>query len=199
MHCLVCQPQERGTLLSQLPRRNSPAIALRNAAPVKVFLPRLFAFFLSGCRFVAGIKLPVQHGIELLFQALTDFFCAIVFAPQMIHGEVKKQVIGDLNGFYSVSLLSATVATIATVALAVSFSPLQPSQPSRSLFIRSYKCQRDTPPFVPDFVFIADVVFIQQPARFDIQIFTQCICCHADVNGIGKRRGRACPYRLLCG
>lgn len=28
MHCLVCQPQERGTLLSQLPRRNSPNDAI---------------------------------------------------------------------------------------------------------------------------------------------------------------------------
>ncbi len=81
MHCLVCQPQERGTLLSQFPWRNSPAIALRNAAPVKIFLPRLFAFFLGRCRFVLGIELPVQHGIELLFQATTDFFFVIILAP----------------------------------------------------------------------------------------------------------------------
>ena len=64
----------------------------------------------------------------------------------------------------------ATVATIATAVLAVSFSPLQPSQPSRSLFVCGYKGQRDTPPFVPNFVLIADVVFVQQPAGLHIQI-----------------------------
>ena len=121
MRCRVCQPQERGTLLSQLPWRNSPSIALRNAAPVKIFLPRLFAFFLSGCRFVPGIELTVQHGIELLLQALTDFFFVIILAPQMVHGKVEKQVIGDLYGFHSVLLFSATVATIATVVLRYHF------------------------------------------------------------------------------
>ena len=78
MHCLVCQPQERGTLLSQLPRRNRPAIALRNAAPVKVFLPRLPPFFLGRGSLIAGIELSVQYGIELLFQALTDFFFVVI-------------------------------------------------------------------------------------------------------------------------
>ena len=124
MRFLVCQPQERGTLLSQLPRRNSPAIALRDTATVKIFLPRLFTLVLSRCRFVPGIELPVQHGVELLLQALTDFFFVFILTPQMIHGEVKKKIIGDLHGFHSVSLLSATVATIATVVLEVSFSPV---------------------------------------------------------------------------
>ena len=199
MRCRVCQPQERGTLLSQLPWRNSPSIALRNAAPVKIFLPRLFAFFLSGCRFVPGIELTVQHGIELLLQALTDFFFVIILAPQMVHGKVEKQVIGDLYGFYSVSLLSATVATIATVVLVVSDLPSQPSQPSHGLFAFSIIGQRNTPPLVPDFVLIADAVFVQQPARLHIQILTQRVCCHADMDGIGKLGGRACPYRLFCG
>ena len=53
-----------------------------------------------------------------------------------------------------------------------SFSPLQPSQLSRGLFVFGYEGQRDTPPFVPDFVLIADVVFIQQPARLHIQILS---------------------------
>ena len=100
MHCLVCQPQERGTLLSQLPRRNSPTIALRNAAPVKIFLPCLFAFFLSWCRFVPGIELPVQHGVELLLQAPTDFIFVFILAPQMVHGEVEDQTLGDLYAFH---------------------------------------------------------------------------------------------------
>ena len=121
MLCLVCQPQERGTLLSQLPRRNSPSIALRNTAPVKVFLSCLFPFYLGRCRFIPGIELPVQHGVDLLLQALTDFLFVIILAPQMVHGKVEKQVIGDLYGFHSVSLLSATVATIATVVLRYHF------------------------------------------------------------------------------
>ena len=100
MRYRVCQPQERGTLLSQLPWRNSPSIALRNAAPVKIFLPRLFAFFLSGCRFVPGIELTVQHGIELLLQALTDFLFVVVLTPQVIHGEVDEEIIGNLYAFH---------------------------------------------------------------------------------------------------
>ena len=100
MHCLVCQPQERGTLLSQLPRRNCPAIALRNAAPVKIFLPRLLPFFFVGSGFVPGIELPVQHGVELLLQALPDLFFKILLAPQMVHGEVHQQIIGDLYTFH---------------------------------------------------------------------------------------------------
>ena len=99
MRCLVCKQQERDTLLSQLPWRNSPPIALRNAAPVKVFLPCLLPFFLGRCRLIPGIELPVQHGVELLLQALTDFFFVIILAPQMVHGKVEKQVIGDLYGF----------------------------------------------------------------------------------------------------
>lgn len=187
MRFLVCQPQERGTLLSQLPRRNSPAIALRNAAPVKVFLPRLLPFFFGRSCFVPGIELPIQQGIELLLQVLTDFFFVTILPPQMVHGEVEKQIIGDLNGFHFDSLLSATVATIATVALTVSFSPLQPSQPSRGLFAFSIIGQCDTPTFVTNLVLIADAVFIQQPARFDIQIFAQSVCSHTDMDGIGKR------------
>ena len=93
-------------------------------------------------------------------------------------------------------LPSATVATIATVVLAVSDLPSQPSQPSRGLFAFSIIGQRDTSPFVPNLVLIADVVFIQQSARLHIQILAQRICRHADVNGIGKLGGRACPYRL---
>jgi len=45
---------------------NSPAIALRNAAPVKIFLPRLLPFFFGRGCLVAGIELPVQYGVELL-------------------------------------------------------------------------------------------------------------------------------------
>ena len=68
-------------------------IALRNDAPVEVFLPRQFAFFLSRGRFVLGIELPAQYRVELLLQALTNFFFVIILAPQMVHGEVKKQII----------------------------------------------------------------------------------------------------------
>ncbi len=105
---------------------------------------------------------------------------------------------GDAEG-RAAGFSSATVATIATVVLAVSFSPLQPSQPSRGLFAFSIIGQRNTSPFVPNLVLIADMVFVQQPARFYIQILAQRICCHAGMDGIGKRRGRTCPYRLFCG
>ena len=94
---------------------------------------------------------------------------------------------------------SATVATIATVVLVVSDLPLQPSQPSRGLFVCGYEGQRDTPPFVPNLVLIADVVFVQQPARLHIQILAQYVCRHADMDGIGKRRGRSCPDWMFCG
>ena len=132
MLCLVCQPQERGTLLSQLPRRNSPAIALRDTAPVKIFLPRLLPFFLGRRRLVPGIELPVQHGVELLLQTLTDFFFVIILTPADGTWRCLEKIIGDLYGFHSVLLLSATAAMIATAVLAVSFSP---SQPSRSLSV----------------------------------------------------------------
>ena len=98
--CFVCQPQERGTLLSQFPRRSSPSVALRHSTPVKILLPRLLPFFFGGSSLVPGIDLPVQHGVELLLQALPDFFFIIVFAPQMIHGEVDEQIIGDLYAFH---------------------------------------------------------------------------------------------------
>ena len=81
---LVCQQQERGTLLSQFPRRSSPSVALRHSTPVKILLPRLLPFFFVGSGFVPGIELPVQHGVELLLQALPDFFFKIILAPQMV-------------------------------------------------------------------------------------------------------------------
>ncbi len=51
---------------------------------------------------------------------------------------------------------------------------------------------------MPNFVLVADMVFIQQSARFYIQILAQGVCSHADGNGIGKLRGRACPSWLRC-
>ena len=93
---LVCQQQERGTLLSQLPRRSCPAIALRYSTPVKILLPRLLPFFFVGSSLIPGIDLPVQHGVELLLQALPDFFVEIIITPQMVHGEVDEKIIGYL-------------------------------------------------------------------------------------------------------
>ena len=89
-----------------------------------------------------------------------DFFFVVILTPQMVHGEVDEQIVGDLYGLHSASLLSATVATIATVVLAVSDLPSQPSQPSRGLFAFSIIGQRNTPPLVPDFVLIVDAVFV---------------------------------------
>ena len=104
---------------------------------------------------------------------MASSFCSffkIILAPQMVHGEVDEQIVGDLYGLHSASLLSATVATIATVILAVSDLPLQPSQPSRGLFAFSIIGQRDTPSFMTNLVLIADMVFIQQPTGLYIQI-----------------------------
>ena len=98
MHCLVCQPQERGTLLSQLPRRSRPAIALRHSTSVKILLPCLFPFLFGGSGLVLGIELSVQYGVKLLFQALPDFFVKIVLAVQMI----EHQIIGYLYTFHSI-------------------------------------------------------------------------------------------------
>ena len=99
---LVCQQQERDTLLSQFPRRSSPAIALRYPTAVKILLPCLFPFLFGGSSLVPGIDLQVQHGVELLLQALLDFFAEIVLAVQMIEHQINKQIIGYLYTFHSI-------------------------------------------------------------------------------------------------
>ena len=100
--CLVCQQQERGTLLSQLPRRSRPAIALRHSTASKILLPCLFPFFFGGSGLVLGIELSVQYGVKLLFQALPDFFVKIVLAVQMLEHQINKQIIGYLYTFHSI-------------------------------------------------------------------------------------------------
>ena len=42
---------------------------------------------------------------------------------------------------------------------------------------------------MPDFVLIADAVFVQQPARLHIQILTQRICRHTGMDGIASAEG----------
>ena len=63
-------------------------------------VPRLLPFFFVGSGFVPGIELPVQHGVELLLQALPDFFVEIIITPQMVHGEVDEKIIGYLYAFH---------------------------------------------------------------------------------------------------
>lgn len=132
IHSLVCQTQERGTLLLSLPRGNSPAVALGHTPAVKIFLPSLFTLFLGGCDLVLRIELTVEHGVKLSLQTLSDFLVKIVFAVQVVQHQINEQLIGYLHIFHSLPFLSATIATVATVILTVSFSPLRPSQPSRS-------------------------------------------------------------------
>lgn len=128
---LVCQQQERGTLLSQFPRRSSPSVALRHSTPVKILLPRLLPFFFVGSGFVPGIELPVQHGVELLLQALPDFFFKIILAPQMVHGEVDEQIIGDLYAFIFLSFPIRDGRNDCDGCFDGIIPPSRPSQPSR--------------------------------------------------------------------
>ena len=102
MRCLVRQQQERGTLLSQFPRRSRPAIALRHSTAVKILLPCLLLLFFGRRGFVPGIELSVQYGVKLLFQALPDFFVESVLAVQMIEHQINKQIIGYLYTFHSI-------------------------------------------------------------------------------------------------
>ena len=123
---------------------------------------------------------------------VSSLFAGILCAQSSAHIHLKLSGFFDGDGGRGrlcYRPFSATVATIATVALAVSFSPLQPSQPSRSLFAFSIIGQRDTPPFVPNLVFIADVVFIKKSSRLYIQILAQYVCRHANIDSIGKFRG----------
>ena len=94
MLCLVRQQQERGTLLSQFPRRSRPAIALRHSTAVKILLPCLLLLFFGRRGFVPGIELSVQYGVKLLLQTLPDFFVEIDLAVQMIEHQINKQIIG---------------------------------------------------------------------------------------------------------
>ncbi len=117
MLCLVCQQQERGTLLSQLPRRSRPAIALRHSTAVKILLSCLIPLLFGRRGLVPGIELPVQYGVKLLLQTLPDFFVEIDLAVQMIEHQINKQIIGLSAHFSFDSFLSVTVVTIVTVFL----------------------------------------------------------------------------------
>ena len=66
LHFLVCQAQERGTLLLSLPGGNSPSIALRHSTAVEIFPPCLLALLLGGRGLVLRVELPVQHGVDFL-------------------------------------------------------------------------------------------------------------------------------------
>ena len=67
------------------------------------------------------VELSVEHGIQLLLQALSDFFIETVLAIQMVKHQIDEQLIGYLYVFHSLRFLSATIATIATVIWVVSF------------------------------------------------------------------------------
>ena len=94
---------------------------------------------------------------------------------------------------------------MATVVLVVSFSPLRPSQPSRLCLqnhfvaggVDNHISELDLPPGVLGLVLIADMVFVQQSAGLDIQIFGERICRHAHIGSIGKFGRRTCPFALI--
>ena len=106
---------------------------------------------------------------ELIVGNICRQLLRIIFCP---HPSQTLRIFrwGRGRGRSCCRLSSATVATIATVVLTVSDLPLQPSQPSRGLFVCGYENQWDTPTFMTNRVLIADMVFIQQPAGFYIQI-----------------------------
>ena len=81
-------------------------IALRHSTAVKIFLPCLFSLFIGGSCLVLRVELSVEHGIQLLLQALPDFFIEIVLAVQMVKHQIDEQLIGYLHVFHSLRFLS---------------------------------------------------------------------------------------------
>ena len=48
------------------------------------------------------VKLSVEHGIQLLLQALTNFFIEVILAVQMVKHQIDEQLIGYLYAFHSI-------------------------------------------------------------------------------------------------
>ena len=48
------------------------------------------------------VELSVEHSIQLLLQALSDFFIEIVLAVQMVKHQIDEQFIGYLHTFHSI-------------------------------------------------------------------------------------------------
>jgi len=64
--------------------------ALRYSTAVKIFLPCLFSLFLGGSCLVLRVELSVEHGIQLLLQALSDFFIEIVLTVQVVKHQIDE-------------------------------------------------------------------------------------------------------------
>ena len=82
--CLVCHSQERGTLLSSLPRRSSPAVALGNTTLIQIALTSCFTFFWGKGGFVFGIQFVPYHRFQFFLQSMSDFIFIIVLHHQMV-------------------------------------------------------------------------------------------------------------------
>ena len=67
------------------------------------------------------VELSVEHGIQRLLLALSDFFVEVILSVEVVKHQINEQLIGYLYVFHSLRFLSATIATIATVILVVSF------------------------------------------------------------------------------
>ena len=48
------------------------------------------------------VELSVEHGIQLLLQALPDFFVEIVLAVEVVKHQINEQLIGYLYAFHSI-------------------------------------------------------------------------------------------------
>ena len=88
--CLVCHSQERGTLLSSLPRRSCPSEALWNSTLIQITLTGFFSFFRCRSSLVLFVPFMPHHSFQFLFQALFDFIFIIVIHHQMILKQGNK-------------------------------------------------------------------------------------------------------------
>ena len=88
--CLVCHSQERGTLLSSLPRRSCPPETLRNSTLIQIMLAGCFSFFQGRGSLVLCIPFMPYHSLQFLFQAISDSIRIIVIHHQMILEQSNK-------------------------------------------------------------------------------------------------------------
>ena len=90
MLCLVCHSQERGTLLSSLPRRSCPPETLRNSTLIQITLAGCFSLLRGRGSLVLCIPFMPHHSFQFLFQSISDFIRIIVIHHQMILEQSNK-------------------------------------------------------------------------------------------------------------
>ncbi len=48
------------------------------------------------------VEMSVEHGIQLLLQALSDFFIEVILAVEVVKHQIDEQLIGYLYAFHSI-------------------------------------------------------------------------------------------------